>query len=113
MVGIVGGIGTGRSLEQRLGVRMAGRGEDLRGRPRLDHLAQVHDSQVVGDVADHGQVVGDEQVGDVHLFLQRLQQQEYLGLDRHVQRRSRFVEHHQGGLGLQKARAGGGGRVRG
>ena len=61
----------------------------------LDDLAQVHHRDPVGDVPDHRQVVGDEQVGQPELVLQVLEQVDHAGLDRHVQRRHRLVEHEQ------------------
>ena len=45
----------------------------------------------MGDVADDGQIVGDEQVGDAELALQVLEQVDDLGPDRHVEGRDRLV----------------------
>ena len=59
---------------------------------------------VVGDVLDDGQVVGDEQIGQVALFLQLLQQVDDLRLDGHVQRGDRLVADDE--LGIQRQRAG-------
>ncbi len=44
---------------------------------------------------NHGEVVGDEQVGQTELLLQVLEKIDYLGLDTHVECRHRFVEHHE------------------
>ncbi len=55
-------------------------------------------------MAYHGQVVCDEQVRQVELRLQILEQVDDLGLDRHVERRHRFVADDQ--LGPQRERAG-------
>jgi hypothetical protein len=65
--------------------------EELLGRRQLDDLAQVHDGDAVGDVADHGEVMRDEEVGQVELVLQLHEQVEHLGLDRDVERRDRLV----------------------
>ena len=40
----------------------------------LDDLAEVHDRHAVGDVAHHGQIVGDEQQRQIHVALQFQQQ---------------------------------------
>ena len=50
----------------------------------LDHLAQVHDRDAVGDVAHHQQVVGDEEVGQAHLLLQLAKHVDDLRLNGHV-----------------------------
>ena len=52
----------------------------------------LHDDDVVGDLAHDGQVVGDEQVGQLQLGLQVGQQAQDLGLDQHVQGGDRLVE---------------------
>ena len=56
------------------------------------------------DVLHHGEVVGDEQVGEAELALQVLQQVEDLRLDRHVERRDRLVADDE--LRLERERAG-------
>ena len=61
----------------------------------LDDLAEVHDRDVVADVAHHGKVVRDEDVREPELVLQVLEQVDDAGLDRHVERRDRLVEHQQ------------------
>src|SRR4051794_17658871 len=57
----------------------------------LDDPAPAHHHDPVGDVIDHGKIVGDEQVCQPQLLLQVLQQVEDLGLDRNVERRHRLV----------------------
>jgi hypothetical protein len=42
-------------------------------------------------VADHAEVVGDEDVGELELVLEVLEQVDDLGLDRDVQRGDRLV----------------------
>jgi hypothetical protein len=49
----------------------------------------------VGDVPDHGQVVGHEDVGELELVLDVLEQVHHLRLDRDVQRRHRLVADDQ------------------
>ena len=84
-----------RVVVRRSGVHLACRAD-------LDQLAEVHDADRVGHVADHGQVVGDEQVRQAAFAPQFLHQVEDLGLDGHVQGGYRLVGHdhrraeHQG-----------------
>ena len=85
------GIGVGAALKQSLGVRMQRLGEELLGRRLLDDPAQIHDGDVLADVAHHRQVVRDEQVGEPEILLQTHQQVENLRLDRDVERRDRLV----------------------
>ena len=98
-------VGHRHRRQQRLGVRVrrAGRRCSSAGAD-LDDLAEVHHRHPVGDVAHHRQVVGDEHVGQAELVLQILEQVDDAGLDRHVERRHRLVEHEQ--LGLERERPG-------
>ncbi len=52
---------------------------------------------------DHRQVVRDQQVGDAQTVAQLGQQVQHRGLDRHVERRGRFVEHDDPRLGRERA----------
>ena len=60
-------------------------GEQLLCRGLLHDVAQVHHGDVVREVVDHGQVVGDEDVGQTHLLLKLFQQVQDLRLDGDVQ----------------------------
>ena len=77
--------------EQGHRVRVQRPAEELLGGRQLDDLAEVHDRDPVGDVADDGEVVGDEEVGQVELLLQLDEQVEHLRLDRDVERGHRLV----------------------
>ena len=57
----------------------------------LDDAAEIHDGDAVGDVAHHGEIVGDEDVGEPQPLLQLHEQVHHLRLDRHVERRDRLV----------------------
>ena len=85
------GIRRRDGVEQGLGVRMDRVVEDLVGLRQLDHVAEVHDADAVGDVLDDGQVVRDEHVGQVLVLLEVEQQVDDLGLNRHVQRGNSLV----------------------
>ncbi len=58
----------------------------------------------MGDMADDGEVVRDEQIGQAELFLQVLQQVDDLALQRDVERRNRFVGNDQAGVRADGAR---------
>ena len=73
------------------------------GVDELDDAPEVHDRDAVRDLADHREVVRDEDVGQVELALQALQQVEDLRLDRDVERRDGLVADDQ--LGAQRERA--------
>lgn len=45
--------------------------EDVGGR-FLDHLSEVHDGDVVGEIFDDGEVMGDEEIGESEFLLEAL-----------------------------------------
>ena len=94
----------GNRRQQRLGVGVDRHAEQLLGGAGLHQLAQVHDTDVSGDVPHDGQVVGDEHVGQALLLLQVLHEVEDLGLDGHVQRGDRLVADDEGGIQRDGAR---------
>jgi hypothetical protein len=55
-------------------------------------------------VADDGEIVGDEEVGEVELLLQQLEQVDDLGLDRDVERLTRIVEDDYVGIERERSR---------
>jgi hypothetical protein len=55
-------------------------------------------------MAHHGEVVGDEQIGQPQALAQRLEQVDDLRLDRDVERRDRLVADDE--VGLDRERAG-------
>ena len=75
--------------------RGAGVGEQLLGGRGLDDPAEVHHRDPVADVADHREVVGDEEVGQAELVLQVDEQVDDLRLDRHVEGGDRLVADDQ------------------
>ncbi|MCY1522640.1 hypothetical protein D9M68_575020 [compost metagenome] len=90
--------------EQGLGVGVQRALVEFVRRAHFRRAAEVHHQHVVGHVAHHRQVVGDEHVGGAVFLLQVHEQIEHLRLDRHVQRRGRFVRHQH--LGPQHHGAG-------
>ena len=61
------GVGHGHGREQRPGVRVQRLGVEVVGGGLLDHAAEVHHADPVADVPHDGQVVGDDEVGEVEL----------------------------------------------
>ena len=92
------GVGDRDRRQQRLGIGMIGRREDLVGRALLDDVAEIHDDDAVGDVAHHRQIVADEQHRRLVLALDVHQQLGDRRLHRHVERRDRLVGHHHLGV---------------
>ena len=97
------GRGTGIAESSATRVRVQRPREELRRRRELDDLPEVHDRDPVGDVADHGEVVGDEQVRQAELLLELDEQVQHLRLDRDVERGDRLVRDDE--LRLQHERA--------
>src|SRR5260370_22585911 len=70
--------------EQRLGVGMFWRGEDLLPWRHLDDLAEIHHADTVRHVLDDREIVADEEQREAELLLQVLPQVDDLRLDRDV-----------------------------
>ena len=85
------GIDARRGVQQRPGVGMARIGQQILGRAFLDHFARVHHQHARADIGDHAEVVADQHDGGAKVAVQPAQQVEDLRLDRHVERRGRFV----------------------
>jgi len=88
-------INLGHRSQQRPGVWMLRRAEHLEHGATLDDAPQVHHCNLVRDVFNDRNVVGDEQVRQAKIALQGLEQVENLGLDRHIQRTRGLVAHQQ------------------
>ena len=70
---------------------MDGASEDPSHRPFLDHPAEIHHRDRIGHLGDDAEVMGDQHQGHADIVLQLPEQIENLGLDRHIERRRRFV----------------------
>ena len=91
----------GQGPDERLGVGVAGVGEELvHARPFHD-LAGVHDGHVVGDLGHDAEVVGHEDHGHAQFVAQGGQQVQDLGLDGDVQRGGGLVGQQDTGLADQ------------
>src|SRR6266852_3211385 len=85
----------GNRRQQRLRVRVLRVLVNVDAVGDLHHLPQVHDRYPVRQVPHHREVVGDEQVRQLELFLEILKQVDDLRLNRDVQRRNRLVTHDE------------------
>ena len=79
------GVRHRRCEQQTLGVGVLRIGGDDVGRALLNNLAAVHHGHAVADVADHVQVVRDEEIGDAGVPLD-LQEQERVMIERALER---------------------------
>jgi hypothetical protein len=77
---------------------MKGKAEDACERARFDHLAEVHHRDHIADVADHGEIVTDKDIGEGQLVLEADQEVHDLCTDRDVESRGRLVENENPGL---------------
>ena len=59
-----------RARKQALGVGVALVSEEIVHRSLFDDAAAIHDDDVMGDLGDHAEVVGDEQDRHAELSLQ-------------------------------------------
>ena len=73
-------------------------------RPGFEHPALVHHHDPVGGLGNHAHVVGDQHGRGLALAAYPAQQRDDLRLDRHVERRRRFVGNDQLRLGAQRQR---------
>lgn len=79
-------------------------GKNVVGLAVLHQIAQVHNADSVGDMLDDGQIVRDEKIRQVALFLQGFQQVDDLRLNGDVQRGDRLIADDE--LGVQGQRTG-------
>ncbi len=90
-------------VEQRRSVGMTRMLEHRICRRHLDHPAQVHDDDPVGDVAHHAEIVADEQQRQAEIPPQVHEQVDDLRLDRHVEGRDALVADQEIGVHGQRA----------
>ncbi len=77
----------GIRIEQSARIGGARAAIDALGIGHFDGPALAHHHDLVGHVAHHGQIVGDEDISHTEFVLQIEQQVEHLCLDRHIERR--------------------------
>ena len=81
----------GDGLDEFLRVRMLSFVEYVFCISVFDDFALMHDGDVVRNVAHHGEIVGDENHGEIEIFTQLEQEVENLGLDGDVECTDRLV----------------------
>ena len=96
-------VGDGNRRQQRLRIGVQRLLVEFRAGRQLHQLAEIHDRHAGRDVADHAEVMRDEQVGQLQVLLQLLQQVDDLGLDGDVERRDRLVADDEVGRGGERA----------
>ena len=62
---------------------------------QFHQIAQVHNTDAVTDVLDHGKVMCDKEVSQTSLFLKFFQKVDYLCLNGNVQRRDRLITYDE------------------
>ncbi len=88
--------------QQLLRVGLTRRIEDVLDGPGLNHLAAMHDHNVVRDVANEREVVRDHQHADAELIAEVGEQVEDLSLGGDVERRDGLVQHQHLRLGCER-----------
>ena len=85
----------GRGREQAGGVGMAGMAQHLGDRPLFDDAPGVDDHDLVAQLGDDAEIMGDEQDGQAEVVPQRSQEVENLRLNGDVERGGRFIGDEQ------------------
>lgn len=85
------GVGDRYGGEEGLCVGMQRRGIEVGGRGNFNDISKIHDGDSGGEVFDHAQVVGDEEVGEAELFLEVFEEVDDLRLDGDVEGREGLV----------------------
>ena len=88
---LIYGVGQGNGGQKGSRIRMQGILKELVRIRQLHHLAEVHNTDTVGEVLNDGQVVGDEQDGQTELLTQLVEQVDDLCLNGNVQCGNRLV----------------------
>ena len=86
------------AVEQAIGVREPGSAEDRVGGGPLDEPPGIHHRDLVGQLHQQGEVVGDEEGGEAQTVAELHQLLEDLPLGHHVERGGRLVQDHQLGV---------------
>lgn len=68
----------------------------------FNQIAQIHHTDLVADMAHHGQIVTDKQIGKAVFILQFFQNIDYLCLDGHIKCRNRLVTYNELRIGRQR-----------
>ena len=99
-------LASGDSFDQLASVILNWVIKECIGRVCLDQAALLHNHNIVCDLADNGQVVSNEQVGQSKLSLQVVKQVQNLVLHEHVQSRHGLVQDNHFGVQCKRTRNG-------
>ncbi len=77
--------------EEALGIGMGGVGGDEFGGAFFDEFTVFENGNLIADVFNDGEIVGNKEVGEVKFFLEVHQKVDDLGLDRNIEGTDRFV----------------------
>ena len=89
---------------QRLGICLARVVDDPVSGAIFDHFAHFQDHDVVRHLRHHRQVVRDVKRGNAGFTNGLLDCHQHVDLGGHIERRGRFVKHHQIGFGAERQR---------
>ena len=90
--------------EQSLGVGVLCIGADLLLGASLNDVAKVHNGDLIGDILNNGEVVGNEHIGHTLFSLELLEKVDDLCLDRNVERRNGLIADNELGLDRKRTR---------
>ena len=85
-------------MEQALSIRMLGMENDILHSPAFDDFAAVHDNDVLCNLRNQGNIMGNHDEGTVFPMDQSLQFPDNLGLYRYIQGSGRFIRNDQCGI---------------
>ena len=74
----------GCSAQERFRIRMERIGIHLVRIAELDQMSQIHNADLMADMSDHRQIVGDEKIGQSPLVLKLFQKVYDLRLNRYI-----------------------------
>ena len=77
--------------------------KDILDRAVFNDATQIHDRDVIGDLAHNGEVVSDKEVAQAEFVTEILEQVDHASLDGHVQCRDGFIEHEKLGFGDERS----------
>ena len=74
---------------------MLGIGKDFSHRARFDDASLLHHADIVGELTNDAEIMGDEEKRHAHALLLLLEQLQYLRLHRHIERGCRLIGNEQ------------------
>ncbi len=87
-------------VTEPFGIGVQRRGQDRLGGGNLHQFTGIHDADAIAELHHQGEVVGDEQNGEVELFFQGINLLQDLPLHHHIERRGWFI--HDQELGVER-----------